>query len=144
MTDEPRSFYIASRRSGDVNTATTPRGTIITRESTILIPELADYDPLGFGLFECVPYDTHFVYKNPDFVSGVFLEDVPPYLILCTCGFPASVVWGNEISADYQFKIACHYDCMNGCRGLHATADVNIREFKEGKYNGRILRLGDK
>lgn len=139
----PDRFFIAKHRPGDAHYALTPRGTPIKRESSLLIPDLKDYDPMGMGLFDCMPYDDHFIYKNPDFVSGQMLEDVPPWLILCTCGWPASVVWGEGIPADYQLKIACHYDCENGFVGKHATEMINIKDFELHKYVGKRLKRGD-
>jgi hypothetical protein len=138
-------FYVG-KWSGIPHQARTPKGTLIFRQPGIMIPELIGEGGNETGYFPCMDYDDHFLYKNPDQVDGVVVEGVPQITYLCTCGSPATVVWGDELPWEYRGKLACLYEVgvmmSDGRKGKHVTSQVNVKDF-EKLFGGRTLTLGE-
>ena len=125
------------RYHGDPNTATTLKGFTVHRGDGKFLWDQGDGN---FMQVEAVPYDTHFVYKNPHVEELNAKEPV----WMCTCGFIAGIAFNNTPGSDvvpdeYKGKLCCQYDALTGFKGKHQTSQVNIREIE--KYAGRKQNL---
>lgn len=92
------------RQVGDKNTAILEDGTKVHRQEKIFLPTRGMEVP-------CVPYDNHFVFRDPRNVTG--------WLLVCSCGSPAFIImasqykqWvspGGEMIACYVYTMAGHH-----------------------------------
>ena len=114
---------------GQPNRATY-KGHEVVRKDIFHIPKLAP-EFGGQEYFEPTEDDLHFIFENP-----VKTERV---VHMCTCGYPAIVVFGPGVPLAYQKKLTCMFDADNGFRGIHAPSVIGQRDF-ERRFAGKTLK----
>jgi len=77
-------IYPKIRSHGDKNTAVTTDGVTVQREKALYFPE--------HGLVDCVQYELHFVYENPN------KDKIGNWNPMCTCGSRAGIINMRELS----------------------------------------------
>jgi len=78
------------RQFNSKNTAITHGGHSVSRMEQLYFPE-----PTA-RMVACAPYDTHFVYDDPEVAKGTKFRWTP----MCTCGSPAGIVGYNAYKDD--------------------------------------------
>ena len=107
------SFNI-TKQVGTPKRVTLENGTVVNRVEAIFVPE--------WGVFvTCAPYDTHFVFENPDTSEGT-----PAYL--CTCGNVAVIAPPSPAGL-----FVCLFDLNTGLKGYHATSLYNKKDGAHGQ-----------
>lgn len=95
--------YAKIRSWGDKNTATTHDGDIVTRQPWYFEEE--------WGIITCIPYELHFIYKDPHSEGAKAIKYRWAYM--CTCGSPAGIVaysaMSGMITAEKKGFVLC---CM--------------------------------
>lgn len=119
---------VVVRHLGDPNKAITAQGDTVHRQDSIFVDEIGQ-------MIECVPYDNHFIYKNPAVTERG--DKGPVYL--CTCGAVAGLIDDKEAPEEIQGKFVCQFDMQTGFNGEHQTSQVNLADFAKATENTQKL-----